>query len=518
VKLNTIVGFYGKLPVVGDFVSRRLPNEFIKPWDGWLQSAIAASREELGDEWLNSYLTSPIWRFLLSPGVCGNKAVAGIMMPSVDRVGRYYPLTVAVLFEQSRQLPFLFTSGNVWFEQLEDAALAGLEGNLDINAFDQLIQSIPVFSPPMNSSHGQQSSNEKKTFYMEMENFGQMGDAFAGLNAKLLASFMPGYSLWSNEGSAQVQAALLACEGLPSVSSFSDFLTDRVNNKNYFTPSELVREIPANNTNSAEFTAAKDQEHPSLSSILASDNPSLIKPRWRSWAVTDTGKRRKHNEDSLLNKPEAGLWVVADGMGGHKAGDVASQLIVNTLKELPSIEPLEDYVKEVKNYLQKVNTQLRQLAAKEYGNQLVGSTVVALVCGSHYCAFLWAGDSRLYRLRDNKLQQLTQDHCADNEQTSSGWSVKSSNVITRAIGADEALELDAEMIEVLEGDTFLLCSDGLDKEMSFNEIEHIMKTSEHQDIANTLIKEVLARGARDNVTIIVVAPATPPVVNERKEQ
>ncbi len=91
-KLNTIVGFYGKLPVVGDFVSRRLPNEFIKPWDGWLQSAIAASREELGDEWLNSYLTSPIWRFLLSPGVCGNKAVAGIMMPSVDRVGRYYPL------------------------------------------------------------------------------------------------------------------------------------------------------------------------------------------------------------------------------------------------------------------------------------------------------------------------------------------------------------------------------------------------------------------------------------------
>ncbi len=352
-----------------------------------------------------------------------------------------------------------------------------------------------------------------------MENFGQMGDAFAGLNAKLLASFMPGYSLWSNEGSEHVQAALLACEGLPPVSSFSDFLTDRVNNKDYFTPSELVRELPANNPNPAEFTAAKDQEHPSLSSILASDNPSLIKPRWRSWAVTDTGKRRKHNEDSLLNKPEAGLWVVADGMGGHKAGDVASQLIVNTLKELPPIEPLEDYVKEVENYLQNVNTQLRQLAAKEYGNQLVGSTVVALVCESHYCAFLWAGDSRLYRLRDNKLQQLTQDHCADNEQTSSGWSVKSSNVITRAIGADEALELDVEMIEVLEGDVFLLCSDGLDKEMSFNEIEHIMKISEHQDIANTLIKEVLARGARDNVTVIVVAPANPlRLANERKEQ
>jgi type VI secretion system protein ImpM len=196
--------------------------------------------------------------------------------------------------------------------------------------------------------------------------------------------------------------------------------------------------------------------------------------------------------------------VVADGMGGHKAGDVASQLIVNTLRNLPPIEPLEDYVKEVENYLQNVNTQLRQLAAKEYGNQLVGSTVVALVCESRYCAFLWAGDSRLYRLRDNKLQQLTQDHSVDNEQTSSGWSVKSSNVITRAIGADEALELDVEMIEVLEGDTFLLCSDGLDKEMSFNEIEHIMQTKAYSDIASTLISETLARGARDNVTVIVV--------------
>ena len=147
---------------------------------------------------------------------------------------------------------------------------------------------------------------------------------------------------------------------------------------------------------------------------------------------------------------------------------------------------------------------MRQLAAKEYGNQLVGSTVVALVCEDQRCAFLWAGDSRLYRLRDHKLQQLTQDHCAECEQNSSNWSVKSSNVITRACGADDHLELDVEVLDVLEGDVFLLCTDGLDKEMSFNEIEHIMQTAAHSDIANSLINETLARGARDNVTVIVV--------------
>lgn len=495
--MNASVGFYGKLPVIGDFVSRRLPNDFINPWDNWLQSAISASRESLGDEWLNSYLTSPIWRFLLSEGVCGDKAVAGIVMPSVDRVGRYYPLTIAVVFEQSPSLPFLFTAGNAWFEQLEDVALTGLEGNLDINAFDQLIQTIPIFSLPTNSSSDQPFSVEKKSFYTSMENFGRTADAFVGLNAKLLASFMPGYSLWSNEGSEHVQAALLACEGLPPISSFAGFLNDRINPVDPIIECDVIINPLVNHP-------MTKSEQPSLSSILSSDKPSLPESCWRSWAITHTGKRRKHNEDSLLNRPEAGLWVVADGMGGHKAGDVASQLIVNTLKSLPPTEPLEDYVKAVELYLQNVNTQLRQLAAKEYGNQLVGSTVIALVCQSQQCAFLWAGDSRLYRLRNNKLQQLTQDHCGSEEQNSSFWSVKSNNIITRAIGAADYLELDAEMLDVLEGDVFLLCSDGLDKEMSFKEIEHIMQTKAHSDIANTLIDETLARGARDNVTVIVV--------------
>ena len=508
--INAKVGFHGKLPMVGDFVSRRLSHEFITPWDSWLQSAIAASREELGDDWLNSYLTSPIWRFLLSPGLCGNQAVAGIIMPSVDRVGRYYPLTVAVLFEQSLQLPFLFTSGNAWFEQLEDAALTGLEGSLDLDAFDQLIQTIPPFSLPMSSFPCQQASSEKKFFYMAMDNAEHTADAFVGLNANLLASFMPGYSLWTNAGSGQVQPALLACQGLPPIGSFSGFLKGKESPTNN-PRSRLLPEgegvLALKPTVLAFTTAAElaaEPEYLSLSSILASDNPPLPKSCWRSWAVTDVGKRRKHNEDSLLNRPEAGLWVVADGMGGHKAGDIASQLIVSSLKDLAPTKPLENYVKEVENCLQNVNSQLRQLASKEYDNHLVGSTVVGLICEAQRCAFLWAGDSRLYRFRNKQLQQLTQDHCETAEEPSSGWSVKSSNVITRAIGADDQLYLDVEIIEVLEGDVFLLSSDGLDKEMGFKEVEHIMQTSECQDMANTLINEVLARGARDNVTVIVV--------------
>ncbi|MCG8100523.1 MAG: type VI secretion system-associated protein TagF, partial [Candidatus Thiodiazotropha taylori] len=87
-------GLYGKIPSLGDFVTRRLPRGFIAPWETWMQEAIANSREQLGDFWLDNYLTSPMWRFALSPGICGEQGWAGILMPSVDRVGRYYPFTL----------------------------------------------------------------------------------------------------------------------------------------------------------------------------------------------------------------------------------------------------------------------------------------------------------------------------------------------------------------------------------------------------------------------------------------
>ena len=95
------VGFYGKLPARGDFVQRNLPRSFIDPWDNWLQEALAGSREQLGEQWLRSYLTSPVWRFALSGGLCGEQVVAGVLIPSVDRVGRYFPLAITALLPET---------------------------------------------------------------------------------------------------------------------------------------------------------------------------------------------------------------------------------------------------------------------------------------------------------------------------------------------------------------------------------------------------------------------------------
>ena len=136
-------GFFGKLPSRGDFIARHLPRAFLDPWDTWLQKAIACSRQQLGGAWRECYCTSPIWRFALGAGVCGPRAYAGVLMPSVDRVGRYYPLVIAAPLAPDRPLLTLPTSATDWFERAESLALLGLErDDLALDAFEQQVAAL----------------------------------------------------------------------------------------------------------------------------------------------------------------------------------------------------------------------------------------------------------------------------------------------------------------------------------------------------------------------------------------
>ena len=119
--MNGATGFYGKLPCLGDFVTRRLPRELIAPWDQWLQESLTSSRTQLGNDWLDRYLTSPLWRFVLSPGVAGQVGWTGVLMPSVDRVGRYFPLTLSCPLPAGTN-PATVLEVSDWFEQALQAA------------------------------------------------------------------------------------------------------------------------------------------------------------------------------------------------------------------------------------------------------------------------------------------------------------------------------------------------------------------------------------------------------------
>lgn len=231
--------------------------------------------------------------------------------------------------------------------------------------------------------------------------------------------------------------------------------------------------------------------------------------RWTSSTITHVGNVRKLNEDSCLDRGEIGLWVVADGMGGHASGDLASQLIVNTLAKLDPGKELSDYVDRIEDALLSVNQRLVQMAAQT--NQTTGSTVVTLLAFGRYCVTLWAGDSRIYRLRNGELKQLTTDHSQVEMYVEQGLISReeaalhpAGNMVTRAVGASADLFLEMDLLELRHGDRYLLCSDGLDKHVADPEIARILGKGDPKASAQTLIDVTLSRGAIDNVTVSVI--------------
>ncbi len=232
---------------------------------------------------------------------------------------------------------------------------------------------------------------------------------------------------------------------------------------------------------------------------------------WHSYGISDVGKVRKHNEDSMLERPEVGMWVVADGMGGHAAGDVASQMIVNSLKKVHEGISLDRYIDDIEDRLISVNQKLIEKAQESTKRTTIGSTVVILVTYEKYCVYLWAGDSRLYRLRDGVIRQMTTDHSQVEQYVEQGLITREEaaihphgNMITRAVGATQSFFLDMDIQEMQHGDRYLLCSDGLTKHIVDLEFQDILQKGTAEETCKELVELTLSRGAGDNVTAIII--------------
>jgi serine/threonine protein phosphatase PrpC len=226
---------------------------------------------------------------------------------------------------------------------------------------------------------------------------------------------------------------------------------------------------------------------------------------------TDVGLKRKVNEDSLLAAPERSLWAVADGMGGHEAGEVASAMVVEALGRLAPSEDLDHLADEAVASLRHVNGELIDLARARDLDRTIGTTVVGLaLAGESYRCF-WAGDSRAYLLRDGMIRRLTRDHSLVQTLVDSGMIKpeeadrhENSNVITRAVGVSETLEVDIVSGDARPGDRFMLASDGLTRVVDDQEIAAELERGSPADAAERLVQTVLARGAPDNVTIVIL--------------
>ena len=222
-----IAGWFGKIPSLGDFASRRLPQDFISTWDAWLQHAMAASRARLGERWLDLYLTSPIWRFALMSGVCGNSIWAGVLMSSVDKVGRYYPLTIAVQLDAHSETTAAVFSAQDWYAALERVALSMLDINASPDDLEQGLGEIPFPAPPLSDQHSRvqeltawwrTESAAPKTLLLPTPN--SLADLFNATARDVLTTTGFGKSLWWTSAPPQLHGF----SGLPPENYFAVLL------------------------------------------------------------------------------------------------------------------------------------------------------------------------------------------------------------------------------------------------------------------------------------------------------
>lgn len=225
---------------------------------------------------------------------------------------------------------------------------------------------------------------------------------------------------------------------------------------------------------------------------------------------TDVGCHREVNEDNFLSRPDYGLWAVADGMGGHAAGDYASLTIVKELNSVGVPVSAEDLRARFMERLTRANEMIMDHAA-EIGRGTIGATVVSLLIYGDEYACIWSGDSRLYLLRGGQLIQQSRDHTEVRALLEAGtitaeeaqsWPRK--NVITRAIGVSDTPQCEIVSGQLEVGDCFVLCSDGLTEHLSDGDIAEHVGSLPPQAACDAMIRETLHRGARDNVTVIAI--------------
>ena len=226
--------------------------------------------------------------------------------------------------------------------------------------------------------------------------------------------------------------------------------------------------------------------------------------------ATHNGRVRKINEDSLFASAERGIWLVADGMGGHKDGNIASGMIADAAQTMSKSAAETNLPAMLREEIAEVNNKLVAISNLSH-DSIVGSTVVALLMNGNRYDCLWAGDSRCYLVRDGEISRVSHDHTEVQELVDRGVLTEAEartwprrNVITRAIGADHQVELDSCFGTVKAGDTFVLCSDGLTGHLEDHEILGAVQTARPKEACNALLATALERGGKDNISIIVV--------------
>jgi type VI secretion system protein ImpM len=430
----TAVGFYGKLPCNGDFLQRRVPQEFIDVWDPWLQECIHASREALREDWLNAYLTSPVWRFVLAEGVCGSGAYAGVMLPSVDRVGRYFPLTiVAQLNVDDCVLEIACDCAQQWFTSAEALALGALEAaDLDLVTFDTQVASLADQMGPYDTVEAvylrglmQQSEFGRRPaeWHVPLRSAQSLQRAINVFAARELARTLRPLALWWTDGSNAIAPSWLCNRGLPPPARFVSMLAadwaragwvsldpnpERDGSGGHVAmesvPAAAPEAVsaPPESFESPSFEPATSPAAP-LASSVAHETPAFRpiellawhEPVSRAW---DSGAPRAH----FIARPDLGLWGVTCSQPTDDQA-IAAQGVMDVLQSVPQSATLTSLVEDVRRALERVQRQLENSVATVAAP--AAQTILFLARDAE-CALVYFGDVQAVRCRSADVTQI----------------------------------------------------------------------------------------------------------------
>ena len=489
------VGFYGKLPTHGDFLRRRASDAFVMAWDGWLQAGMSQSQATMGDRWLDVYLTSPAWRFVCDAGACGSAPVAGVFVPSIDRVGRYFPLTIVAQLWADVPLFTMATQATAFFNEAERLLVDTLAAeHVNFESFDARVAALreallPLTTPEvLFDASAAAVLDGGNGWQLPLDSNGQVAPVFEQLLSRRLSALYQPLVLWWTDGSSIVDPSCLVCAGLPPASTFCAFLDGAWAQHRW-----------------RSVTAQVDRHEPPTDDLLGLGLGTELQVR--SAAVTDVGRVRTINQDAFVERPDIGVWVVADGLGGHRDGEVASREVCDALAELTPSTDLDVMVQGALDRIEQVNAHLYRRSAQSVLIDRCGSTVVALLARGSRCAVLWAGDSRVYRWRAGQLERLTDDHSVADADPLTGR--QEAHGITRAVGVAETVVVDVRREDLRAGDRFLLCSDGLTRIVTDEQVKERLAVPDLTAVVQGLVGLALEGGGPDNVTAVVAEAQAP---------
>ena len=402
-------GFFGKLPCNGDFIQHNVAQEWLDVWDHWQQSCIFESRASLRDEWLNAYLAGPIWRFVLSEGACGSGAYAGIVVPSVDRVGRYFPLTMVRQLDSGWNPLDIAVCWAPWFEALEQCACGALDSpDLRLNDFIEQVAGIqdPLqFAVPTHIEselfRNMSFPSASPQWQVSLQSADHLQLDLAVLAYREIYRHLRPVTVWWTSGAERVQPSWLLARGLPAPGSFAAMLDGSWRGSAWV----------AANPGAMYSMPARPQapvEAPALEPLV----PVMTMLDARARLPTQSPSDVEGNLAAFVVRPEIGLWAVVAPNGDTPVN--ATRTVADALQDVAPAATLTLLAESVRQLLLRVSQRLADESARNPLNPVGLANVLAVVKTEAECAYISAGDAQVLRVRNGITLPMIGEQAAAN--------------------------------------------------------------------------------------------------------